>query len=196
MQPMMQMPSIRRGLSLFILSLCVVATAQDLSSLSPTNPDEVFKPVYRQFNLEGTVILFARSYLSLQSANQEFIFKTVSQKAQLIRVIYLPACCFDAPPVPPEVVFDARQFAIPGSRWRLTLHTTHWDWEKAACKSIQMTIPFVDEKGNVVRLEPRFQPVPGSEKESIPPFDALPCFVLKEMGWQRLPSARKAAEPH
>jgi hypothetical protein len=59
-----------------------------------------------------------------------------------------------------------------------------------------MTIPFVDEKGNVIHEEPRFQPVSGEEKESIPPLETLPCPILKENGWERLPAAKAPATRH
>ena len=180
-------------LLVFLFVTYSVTVAQDLSSFGSEHPEAVFKPRYQEYKIEGSVILYAKSWLGFQSANQEFVFKTDSQTMPLIRVIYLPACCFDAPPVSPQNIFDDRQFAIVGSLWRLTVHTPYWDWDKDACRSIQMTVSFVDEKGTIVREEPRFRPVSGREKESIPLLSTLPCLVLKERGWQRLPTVKGAA---
>jgi hypothetical protein len=166
------------------------AVAQDLSSLYPEHPEELFKPIYQEYKLEGHVILYARSWPGWPP-NQEFVLKTSSPKMPLIRIVYLPACCFDSPSVPPEEIFDERQFATPASQWRLTVHTPYWDWDKEACKSIQMTLPFVDENGHVVHEEPRFKHVSGTENEIVPSLETLPCLILKSKGWERLTATRR-----
>ncbi len=169
-----------------------VARGQDLSSLYPSHPEEVFKtPAYQEYKIEGHVVLYARSWPGW-SPNQEFVVKTAVEKMPLVRVIYLPACCFDAPPVPPDDIFDERQFAIPRTQWRLTVHTPYWDWDKRACSSVQMTVRYANAKGKPVREEPRFQPVAGEENEVLPSLSALPCFILKAKGWERSPQVKSS----
>jgi hypothetical protein len=110
------MRAIASGLCAVVLSFVIasqITIAQDLSSLYPSHPEDIFKsPGYQEYEVEGRVILYARRWPA-GSPNQEFVVKTMIEKMPLVRVIYLPACCFDSPPVPLEYIFDERQFTIP-----------------------------------------------------------------------------------
>ena len=190
------------GMRAIASGLCAVAItcavnishgrAQDLSSVYPSHPEDVFKtPAYQEYKLEGHVVLYARSWPEW-SPNQEFVVRTGIEKMPLVRVVYLPACCFDAPPVPPDEVFDERQFAVHRTKWRLTVHTPYWDWEERACSSVRMTVRYADAQGKPVREEPRFQAVAGEETGAIPSLLELPCLVLKAKGWERLPPVKSS----
>jgi hypothetical protein len=190
------MRAIASGLCALLLSFVApsqIGLAQDLPSLHPSHPEEIFtSPGYQEYKVEGRVILYARSWPA-GSPNQEFVVKTKVENMPLVRVIYLPACCFDSPPVPLEDMFDETQFAIPHTQWRLTVHSPHWDWEKDACSSEQMTVRYVNEEGKPDHEEPRFQPVAGEENDAIPSLLALPCLILKTKGWVRSPQVKSSA---
>src|SRR5260370_8592615 len=108
------MRAIASGLYAVVITCAVnfpVLHGQDLSSLYPSHPEEVFRtPAYREYKIEGHVVLYARSWWS---PNQEFVVKTAAPKVPFVRFIYLPACCFDAPPVPPDALFAQSTFAKP-----------------------------------------------------------------------------------
>lgn len=189
------------GMRAIASGLCAVAItcavnisrggAQDLSYLYPSHPEEVFKtPAYQEYKIEGHVVLYARSWPEW-SPNQEFVVRTGVEKMPLVHVIYLPACCFDAPPVPTNDVFDERQFAKPHTKWRLTVHTPYWNWEERACSSVRMTIRYADAERNRSE-EPRFQPAAGEENDAIPSLLAMPCLILKAKGWERLPPVQSS----
>ncbi len=121
--------------------------------------------------------------MHLQWANEDLVVKTADPKMPFVRVVYLPACCFDAPPVPVNDLFPHEALEATGREWEFLVHNPHWDWDKETCKANIAPVKFIDENGKAMKEEPRFKSTPGAEVEKVPPIQTLPCFILKVRGW-------------